>query len=549
MTSTEDGSESGSASESSSSGDSMPCPVGELGCACTEGGGCDPGLTCNDALLCESAPDSSEATSLIDTTDTSSGGETSTGDSSSSGGETTVSPAECTKVDGKVNQDCLALDPQRPFCGDDGVCAGCVDDMQCADGTDDLSPICLDSGACGECDVADTLNNGQCSAKQPHCDLDKFECEGCLEHSECPGTACDVAARTCFTGDRILYVRRGPTMNFPCTYDVPTGGSQDMPYCDMQPAIDHAQYNGTTSGWIFIMMASDSEEEHNEFVIPGGDTPFSYAIKHEPGTVLDRHTRFLDYGPVITVSDKVTLYLIDMGVDHRMDSFADSHRGIDCLSGGSIWLDDSRILRSVGPGIKAENCEIHMRRSSIAFGRTEGIDMTGGSLHMVNSFIDENGSKDGYGGGAIKMGPGSVADIVYSTIVNNANEKLTGRGDTVDCTGAVTLKIRNSVFARRPGTANPSIVCEGSEVTITNSVVDGEVEVDQGNNKLAAEDILDALLPDTLTGAYRIPDLDAAMNFVQAVRQAGDPHDDYEYQIREALMNDMDYAGADYYQP
>jgi len=296
-------------------------------------------------------------------------------------------------------------------------------------------------------------------------------------------------------------------------------------------------------------MASDSEEEHNEFVIPGGDTPFSYAIKHEPGTVLDRHTRFLDYGPVITVSDKVTLYLIDMGVDHRMDSFADSHRGIDCLSGGSIWLDDSRILRSVGPGIKAENCEIHMRRSSIAFGRTEGIDMTGGSLHMVNSFIDENGSKDGYGGGAIKMGPGSVADIVYSTIVNNANEKLTGRGDTVDCTGAVTLKIRNSVFARRPGTANPSIVCEGSEVTITNSVVDGEVEVDQGNNKLAAEDILDALLPDTLTGAYRIPDLDAAMNFVQAVRQAGDPHDDYEYQIREALMNDMDYAGADYYQP
>jgi hypothetical protein len=437
----------------------------------------------------------------------------------------------------------------RPFCSDAGLCAACVDDTQCAAGTDGLQPICLDNGACGECDVADTINNGQCSAKQPHCNLDKFECEGCFEHSECPSTVCDVAARTCFTGDRILYVRRGPTMNFPCTYDAPTGGSKDMPYCDMQPAIEHAQYNGTSSGWIFVMMASDSEDEHNEFVIPSGDTAFSYAIKHEPGTVLDRHTRFLDYGPVITVSEKVTLYLIDMGVDHRMDSFADSHRGIDCLSGGSIWLDDSRVLRSVGPGIKAENCEIHMRRSSIAFGRTEGIDMTGGSLHMLNSFIDENGSKADFGGGAIKLGPGSVADIVYSTLVNNSNEWLTSRGDTVDCTGAVTLKIRNSVFARRPGTANPSIVCDDGEVMITDSVVDGDFEDGQGNNKLAAEDILMALSLDNLTGAYRIPDLESAMKFVQAVRQEGDPHDDYEYQTRKALMDGMDYAGADYYQP
>jgi hypothetical protein len=555
MSSTEDASESsgGSTAAESSSGDPTSCTPGQLGCAC-DGGTCAPGLFCNDAQVCaaesESSGDTSEGTS--EGTSTGSGEST---EATSSGDVTTMSGPEChTPGEPDVSSECTDLDPQRPFCAADGACVACSDDAQCAAGTDGLKPVCRETGrlmgACVECDTANPVDVMQCSEKESHCNLDTFKCEGCLEHSECGDTACDVAKRTCFTGDRLLYVRRGPTMASPCTYDVPTGGYPDKPYCAMQPAIEHAQFDGLSSGWIFIIMGSDSEEEMPAFTIPNGDLPVSYAVKHTLGTLIDKHTRFSDLGPIVTVGDKVTLYLIDMGVHVLENAFDDIHRGIDCKPGGSIWLDDSRVLRSVGPGIKADHCEVHLRRSSIAFGRTEGIEMAGGSLHLVNSFMDENRSKPNLGGGALSMSDGAVAEIVYSTLANNKNVPLSQRGDTVDCNGPVTVKIRNSIFAREPGTGNQSIVCEGSEVVVSDSVVDGNFPADQGNHKLAAEDILDGLSPDGLTGAYLIMDPESALKFKNmAVWQEGDPFDDYNRQPRNAIDGEADYAGADYYVP
>lgn len=175
--------------------------------------------------------------------------------------------------------------------------------------------------------------------------------------------------------------------------------------------------------------------------------------------------------------------------------------------------------------------------------------MTNGSLHLTNSFLDENRSKPGLGGGAISLSDGAVAEIVYSTLAKNKNVPISGHGDTVDCTGPVTLKIRNSIFAREPGTGNASIVCAGSEVAVTDSVVDGDFP-DGNNHKLAPENILESLVPDGLTGAYLIMDPESAMNFKNmAVWQEGDPHDDYNRQARNAVPGMPDYAGADYYVP
>jgi hypothetical protein len=331
---------------------------------------------------------------------------------------------------------------------------------------------------------------------------------------------------------------------------VPDGGYPANPYCDMQPALDHAKFAGVTTGWTFVLMSSDSNEDHGAFTVSGGDVPIAYAVTHQYGSPLNKHTKFTALGPVITVDNKVTLYLVDFGVHVKPNAFADSHFGIDCVPGGTLWLDDTSVLYSKGPGIRAEDCAVHMRRSAIAFGRTEGIELLGGSLHMINSFIDENGSTDDLGGGAIHMSNGAVAEIVYSTLANNVNEPQMG-GDIVDCDGPATVKIRNSVFARGANTGNASVVCPDADVMVTDSVVDGDFGTDNGNNKLAAEDILGALEPDIVTGAYRLVVPLTAEQFEDVpLWQSGDPHDDYERQPRLRSPPEVyDYAGADYYVP
>lgn len=531
------------------------CTIGERGCPCTPGGGCDPDLVCDDEKKrCVEPDTSSEVTSAVTTAESTDSGDTSsttaldetaTDDSTSEGSETTAPPVECAKTD-LVNFAPDCPNPARPFCGEDNLCTGCTDDAQCSGATAGQSPACGAAGACVQCDEVDAVGNGQCSDKNPHCNLDEFKCEGCLEHSECPGTACDIAARTCFKSDRMLYVRRGPTPGYPCTYEVPQGGSKSLPYCNMQPAIDHAQFNSASSGWIFTLMIADSNEEHSGFVVPAVDTPVSYAIKHEPGTPIDLHTRFVDYGPVITVNNRVTLYLIDMGVEQHEDSFADEHRGIDCTSGGSLWLDSSRVLRSVGPGIRAEGCDVHLRRSSIAFGRTEGIEMVGGSLQMENSFISRNSWRQGFGGGALFLSGGAAAKLVYTSLIDNANEKP-NRGDNLFCDGPVSAEIRNSILGRSLNTTNPSVVCDGSQIKVQTSIVDGEFAADQGNQKWAPEDILKFVTLDTVTGAFRLKDPGMAAKVVKAVRLAGDPIDDFERQLRTPVEEDRDHAGADFF--
>lgn len=43
-------------------GDTEACPVGALGCPCTEGGGCDPGLVCEDGICSEADPSDADET-------------------------------------------------------------------------------------------------------------------------------------------------------------------------------------------------------------------------------------------------------------------------------------------------------------------------------------------------------------------------------------------------------------------------------------------------------------------------------------------------------
>ena len=348
-------------------------------------------------------------------------------------------------------------------------------------------------------------------------------------------------------------MRKGPVVPGDCSGNPGGGGTKAKPYCDLDTAILAAQINGYTSGWTFYVLASEDEGDHGAVTLgpfEGPDADVSYAFVHEMGGLLDKHTRLLGLGPMITVPQRFTLYLKEFGVLISNDAFSDSSVGIECQAGGSVWLDDSRVLYARGPGIRASGCDVHLRRSSVAFGYTEGIDLKGGSLHAVNSFVTANNWITDKNGGGIRLRPDDkgapAADILYSTIVNNSNEpKQATHGDTITCEGAATVKIRNSILSRKPGTGNAGVVCPDADVTILSSVTDGDDNIG-GNTKLAAEDIIKNLSVNKLTGQYKIPSQASAMFFAEAAQwEIGDPHFDVDFEARNAVPGGFDFAGAD----
>lgn len=531
------------------SGTTQACPIGSEGCACTGGGGCDLGLTCNlQTMVCEAGGGTSASDTTADPPDTSIGN-TDPGQTNTSTGDT--AGPECTaKNDGKESAECVAIDANRPFCVDD-ACVPCgelaID--ACKLGTGESRPLCLESGACGQCDVAAAVDAGQCSEELPHCNLDNNMCEGCLEHSECPATACKVAARKCFPTDNVLYVRQG-SLKLKCSDKPGMGGSKDMPYCDFALATAAAQLGGFNSDYTFVQMGNDEALGYPGAVnITGGDGAVSYAFVHELGTPFDKHTQLIGIGPMVTVPNNVTLYINNFGIVVE-NGQADSSIGVSC-SDGAVWLDDSRVHHARGPGIRSNNCDIHLRRTSVAFGSTEGIDMTGGSLHTVNSFIAANLSKPNLGGGGLHLRAGATVDMLYTTIADNSNEAGKNLGDSIHCDDKVSIKLRNSILARRPTGANPSIVCPGSTLNVTWSVIDTNLDLVDGNNnsKFAAEDLLMALVLDNNSGVFRVKDSAAGEEYFWMAAQwnTGDPHYDYDMNKRNAVPGGLDYAGGDVY--
>ncbi len=523
-----------SSAETETSSSTGGCPIGSLNCACTGGGVCDPGLECM-ANVCVEASSSTSGSST---------GSTSEPPSTSSSSGSTGPDLACDPNQGQPNIDCT--DPEMPFCAEAGVCGGCtvLPPEGCGE-IDATRPICNpDDGKCVQCTGSDAT---LCTDAKPACNLDTNMCDGCFLHSHCPQSACDIGAGKCFPDDKILHVRWGIPGQDPCVDKVPTGGTEGAPYCFMKDAIAHAQLDGS-SGWTFKVMKSDfTEVPQNAFQIPGTANPVSYAIIHEPGTLDDHHTRFLSKSIVMTVGSNVTAYLNNFAL--LVQPVSDVSGGLYCLEGARVYLDDSQIRGSGGPGILSHGCEIFLRNSVITEGQTEGVDIADSKLHLINSYITDNSFKQDRGGGGITAS-NTALDIVYSTILNNNNEAMIG-GDSLHCRDDKVIgEIRNSVIARIGLGGNLSISqpCAASGLKVTTSVVDSEL-FEQGNLKLAGETIVDLFLLDKATFAYKV--VEPAVMTMQdtAVWLSGDVRVDFEGNPRPSKMGLPDYAGADVYTP
>lgn len=538
-------------SETSPKTTTGPCPVGALGCPCTGGGVCDPGLVCSSDQVClEPGATTDTETTAPDpsATDTTVGPETTETTTETT---TTGEMSLCKPAEGQPNFACG--DASKPYCSPEGVCGDCTvlpEGEGCDVVTGGAAPICdPESGECVECTAADA---SKCTGDTPACNLDTGVCEGCFEHSHCPESACDILKRECFEDNKVLHVRLG-IAGQGCVEQVPIGGSTEKPYCLASLAIEHAQQSGSTA-WVIKFMETDFQVfYHPNVQIPSINEPQTFAFVHEPGDIGDRHTRFVSSTLGLNLGSEVTLYLDGFKVEIETPP-SDQSVGVLCQADAVLYMTDSYITGARGPGIRGLGCDIHMVRSTVYDGWSEGVDVSDGKLRMVNSFITENLYVSGKGGGGITAS-NSALDIVFSTIANNNYEATLG-GDSIHCKGGVVGEVRNSVIARKSMGNNPSVSCptDANNLKIFTSVVDGGEDLDGDgdpanqtgdNKKLAGEDILKFFVTDKNTGAYKVEPAAVESLNKTAVWKTGDPRADYEGQPRHAKPGEFDVAGGD----
>lgn len=555
-------SEDSTTSQLQSSGSTDECPIGDVGCPCTQGGACNAGLVCSPDHRCVS----DDVTTTDGPTGTTTTDEPSTtmADPTSA---TTEPTAPCDPGDGQPNPDCLALDPSKPYCSDAKVCGDCT--VLPADGCaqiDPSAPICNpEDGKCVACTIDD---DSLCTGATPACNPVTNTCEGCFEHSHCPDSACDVLKRECFPTDQVIYVRLGVTgdPSNPCTDAVGAGDYQDLPYCNANLALEHVKGEAKQSGWTFLFVETKwFNSFHGSIAVPSApaNSPVSYAFVHvgdysQEDASQHQHTRLQSAGPVFTVGENVTAYIHNFGL-YSVNVQGDNGVGVSCSKNSTVFLDDSFIRDTRGAGIRSFGCDIWLRRSSVYQSKTEGVELNCAekhcTLHMVNSHISENKHFQGQGGGGI-VAENATLDIVFSTLLGNNAEvdpnDMYAFGDSIHCVGdQVDGLIRNSVIGRKQMGNAQSIKC-GPELKVEYSLVDSE-EFAVGNSKKAGEDILGYFLLNTITGARPInpkpvPKGASVADLQIAVWQKGDPQVDYDREARPAKHGGPDFVGADFVQ-
>ncbi len=151
-----------------------------------------------------SAATSPTGTSSLETSDTSGGDETASAGSTTSAADEATTSSQC-------EDHGACLDALAPIC-DMGRCRPCGDAPPDACGVrDPADPVCLGSGACGEC-TGD--QDEACTGTTPVCDLVANVCVGCTGHEQCPNTACDSATGACFPGDCAVRVADDGSADF-----------------------------------------------------------------------------------------------------------------------------------------------------------------------------------------------------------------------------------------------------------------------------------------------------------------------------------------------
>jgi len=400
------------------------CPEGMFCDACEpENNGCtveQPSTLCHVVGEPEVDDESSGSTAGSGTSDPGSSGSTTSEETSEATQGTTTSSADC-----EIDDDCTSTD--APFCNDAGLCVSC-EALSDPDGAclalDPGRPVCA-AGACVQC----TAEQAEaCAGQTPVCGLDNI-CTPCIEHAECPQSACHLDgldAGACFDVADVVMIGN--------TVDLSAALAALGPDDDAVFVLEAGTYGVT------VDVGSNAEVA----VLGGGMVA---------PTLTGNGVQSVEvFGNGIVYLGNVQVSNTDVGGN-----------GLAC-AGTSVWLDDSRVRNNqLGMDISG-TCAAHLRRTVIDTNAAGGIDISSGQLSMRNSAVGRNGDDLSSSIGGMRL-DGTVVDITYSSIIGN--EAINPARGSLFCLGGETGSIRNSIVV---GAGSSIDGCDG--ITFSNDALD-----------------------------------------------------------------------------
>ena len=306
-------------------------------------------------------------------------------------------------------------DAAQPVCVG-GICVPCGEasdpDLACGERSAEL-PACSTDGSCVVCN--DTTSEA-CPSETPACE--DFVCRGCLEHSECPDSACHISGDTpgrCFDESQVV--------------DVSTQQQIDAALAQLEAGDDLVLRTALETGF---EVALDVDAEL---------------------AVIEQSNLPVDQRPQLSASQaRGILYTSRANADIWCGYFSD-------LIGDSpeteLWVDGSLLQHTLGVG-----CESHVRRSTMQ------------SLFQVafsSLFVESSVLKDPHARIVDAVVDGwATVDIVASTIIG-----------PFTCIGPVDVEVRNSILLANPNV--DAMQCSAGVVsysaTSDDSPGEGNVEV------------------------------------------------------------------------
>lgn len=351
-----------------------------------------------------------------------------------------VEPDRCTQT-----SDCT--DSQNPVCGASGACEPCdsaLDDAVCLQ-RDATAPRCrlpgtgtgTGVGRCVACrEATANVESADCTGVvTPVCDGDG-SCRGCAANDECQSQVCDFGSGgqkgRCVPPGEIVYVDNRNLAIATCnTMFTTQNGSVADPYCDIDQAIDAVAARPV----LWIVAAGHAAPYsplsltgvlHDAVIVrgPGSTAAEPVAIKGAAtlvavntaglalelaGLVIDAVSNVQD-GIVVTTAERVTL--TDVLVQNC------GSVGVQVASGGGVLVANKlTVKKTAGVGLSislgagaAELADIEVREST-----NEGMRLYANGPVVDRVYLQSNK------GGGVEVGPVSSARIQNAIIRGNGN--------------------------------------------------------------------------------------------------------------------------------
>lgn len=266
---------------------------------------------------------------------------------------------------------CASVDSQAPYC-EQGQCIDC---QALCPAPQTCAP--LPSGTCVEC-LPDEAQ--ACPPQSPRCSPALACTASCDRHAQCPASACDLATGSCMpeAGSLAIVDPLNPTCR-----ELAGGDWSLSPvvYCDVSTALASAATQVSQAA----IVVEPRTPPYGVLDVPAG---LSVAILG--ATDADQAPVFrassASAPTVVSLAPTGRLYLQGVVVSGVASELTTALRCEDA----ELWLDEVEV-RANHVGVGAQDCDVHVVRSSIHDNTGEGVEVLGGALWLDSSVIALNG--------------------------------------------------------------------------------------------------------------------------------------------------------------